>query len=119
MRALDYDTLKDAWPTDGGDPKRYTKARPPMYTNATESGLSSPAVVNDVVFMATTNVSVYAFSVADGTMLWSDQLGEQTTGMNGGYGYCMGPAVCGDYVVAGGLVYGGDGGILRIYGIKS
>jgi hypothetical protein len=27
--------------------------------------------------------------------------------------------VCGDYVVAGGLVYGGDGGILRIYGIKS
>jgi len=119
MRALDYDTLKDAWPTDDGDPKRYTKARPPMYTNATESGLSSPAVVNDVVFMATTNVSVYCFSVADGTMLWSDQLGEQTTGMNGGYGYSMGPAVCGDYVVAGGLVYGGDGGILRIYGIKS
>jgi outer membrane protein assembly factor BamB len=119
MRALDYETLADAWPTDDGDPKRYTKARPPMYTNATESGLSSPAVVNDVVFMATTNVSVYAFSVADGTMLWSDQLGEQTTGMNGGYGYCMGPAVCGDYVVAGGLVYGGDGGILRIYGIKS
>jgi outer membrane protein assembly factor BamB len=118
MRALDYDTLADAWPTDTGDPKRYTKARPPMYTNATESGLSSPAVVNDVVFMATTNVSVYAFSVADGTMLWSDQLGEQSTGMNGGYGYCMGPAVCGDYVVAGGLVYGGDGGILRIYGLK-
>ena len=118
MRALDYDTLNDAWPTDDGNPKRYTKARPPMYTNVTESGLSSPAVVNDVVFMATTNVSVYAFSVADGTMLWSDQLGEQTTGMNGGYGYCMGPAVCGNYVVAGGLVYGGDGGILRIYGIK-
>ena len=38
-------------------------------------------------------------------MLWSDQLGEQTSGINGGYGYCMGPAVCGDYVVAGGLVY--------------
>ena len=90
-----------------------------MYTNATELGLSSPAVVNDVVFMATTDMlPVYAFSVADGALLWSDQFGEQTGGLNGGYGYCMGQAVCGDYVVAGGLVYGGDGGILRIYGIK-
>jgi hypothetical protein len=30
----------------------------------------------------------------------------------------MGPAICGDYLVAGGLVFGGDGGILRIYGVK-
>ena len=36
---------------------------------------------------------------------------------NGGYGYCMGPAVCENYVVAGALVFGGDGGVLRIYGI--
>jgi outer membrane protein assembly factor BamB len=117
MRALDYDTLADAWPVDNGNPPRYTKARPPLYTNSSESGLSSPAVVNDVVFMATTNVSLYAFSVADGTMLFEDRLGMQTRGFNGGYGYCMGPAVCGDYVVAGALVFGGDGGILRIYGI--
>ena len=38
MRALDWDTLEDAWPIDDGDPPRYTKARPPIYTNATESG---------------------------------------------------------------------------------
>jgi outer membrane protein assembly factor BamB len=117
MRALDYDTLADAWPVDTGNPPRYTKARPPLYTNVTESGLSSPAVVNDVVFMATTFVSLYALSVADGTMLFEDKLGEQTGGFNGGYGYCMGPAVCGNYVVAGALVFGGDGGVLRIYGI--
>jgi outer membrane protein assembly factor BamB len=117
IRALDYDTLADAWPADTGNPPRYTKARPPLYTNVTESGLSSPAVVNDVVFMATTFVSLYALSVADGTMLFEDKLGEQTGGFNGGYGYCMGPAVCGNYVVAGALVFGGDGGVLRIYGI--
>ena len=52
-------------------------------------------------------------------MLFEDKLGEQTGGFNGGYGYCMGPAVCGNYVVAGALVFGGDGGVLRIYGIKS
>jgi glucose dehydrogenase len=117
IRALDYDTLADAWPVDTGNPPRYTKPRPPLYTNVTESGLSSPAVVNDVVFMATTFVSLYALSVADGTMLFEDKLGEQTGGFNGGYGYCMGPAVCGNYVVAGALVFGGDGGVLRIYGI--
>jgi outer membrane protein assembly factor BamB len=117
IRALDYDTLADAWPIDTGNPPRYTKARPPLYTNVTESGLSSPAVVNDVVFMATTFVSLYALSVADGTVLFEDKLGEQTGGFNGGYGYCMGPAVCGNYVVAGALVFGGDGGVLRIYGI--
>ena len=107
----------DAWPVDNGNPPRYTKARPPLYTNVTESGLSSPAVVNDVVFMSTTYVSLYALAVGDGTLLFEDRLGEQTGGFNGGYGYCMGPAVCGNYVVAGALVFGGDGGVLRIYGI--
>ena len=38
MRALDYDTLADAWPVDNGNPPRYTKARPPLYTNSSESG---------------------------------------------------------------------------------
>jgi outer membrane protein assembly factor BamB len=117
IRALDYNTLDDAWPVDQGNPPRYAKGRPPLYTNSSESGLSSPAVVNDVVFMATTYVSLYAFSVSDGTLLFEDRLGEQTGGFNGGYGYCMGPAVCGNYVVAGALVFGGDGGVLRIYGI--
>lgn len=115
LRAMDWGTLADAWPMDNGTPPRYVNGRPPFYTNGTESGLSLPAVVNDVVLMGTTNISVYAFSANDGTLLWQDQLGEETGGFNGGYGYCMGPAVWKNYVVAGALVYGRDGGILRIY----
>jgi outer membrane protein assembly factor BamB len=122
LRALDWMTLKDAWATSehaymGNSVSRYTVPVPPLYTNVNESGLSSPAVANDVVFMATTWVSIYAFSVSDGALLFEDRLGQETGGLNGGYGYCMGPAVCGDYVVAGGLVFGGDGGVLRIYGL--
>ena len=118
MRAIDPNSLADAWPLDDNDPQRYLNARPPMYANAGECGLSSPAVVNDVVFCTTSKVSIYAFRVDDGTFLWGDDLGEQTGGYNGGYGYCMGPAVWGNYVVAGGLVFGRDGGVLRIYGIQ-
>lgn len=115
LRAMDWTTLDDAWPMDGGNPPRYVNGRPPFYANATESGLAVPAVVNDVVLMSTTQVSVYAFAAEDGRLLWQDQLGAETGAFNGGYGYCMGPAVWGGYVVAGALVYGRDGGILRIY----
>ena len=61
---------------------------------AGESGLSVPAVVNDVVLMATSRVALYAFRAGDGRLLWSDteHFGPQTGGMSGGYGYCMGPA---------------------------
>lgn len=117
MRCLDASTLADAWPLDGGDPPRYTNPSPPMYTNAGECGLSSPAVVNDVVFCSTSHVSLYAFDVRDGRLLWQDDLGMQTDGYNGGYGYCLGPAVWKNYVVAGALVFGRDGGVLRIYGL--
>jgi outer membrane protein assembly factor BamB len=88
-----------------------------MYRTPGESGLSSPAVANDVVFCATSKIAVYAFHAYTGKMLWEDQLGIQTGGMNGGYGYCLGPAVSGDYVVAGALVFGHRGGVLRIYGL--
>lgn len=125
MYALNRD-LSEAWPVDQNDPPRYANAISgtmpdgspiaAMYSNYNESGISVPAVVNDLVFMATTNVSIYAFQTSDGTVVWTDRLGGETTGMNGGYGYCMGPAICGQYVVAGGLVFGGDGGILNIYG---
>lgn len=115
LRALDPVTLADIWPFDDNDPKRYKNAMPPMYTTPSESGLSSPAIVNDVVFCSTTGVSVYAFHAADGTCLWSDKLGDPTLGYNGGYGYCIGPAVSGNYVVAGGLILGLMGGVLRIY----
>lgn len=118
LRAMDWGTLADAWPMDNGTPPRYVNGRPPFYTNATESGLALAAVVNDVVLMTTTNISVYAFSAKDGTLLWQDQLGSETGGFNGGYGYCMGPAVWQEYVVAGALVYGRDGGILRIYKLQ-
>ncbi|MBV9497020.1 MAG: PQQ-binding-like beta-propeller repeat protein [Acidobacteria bacterium] len=120
MRALDWNTLADAWPM-AGDPQKYTNAGTAMYQNPAESGISVPAVVNDVVFMATTQVALYAFSATDGTVLWSDMnnFGGQTMGFNGGYGYCMGPAIWGDYVVAGALVAGRDGGVLNIYKLPS
>lgn len=121
MRAMKWDTLEDAWPM-AGDPMKYTKAAAAMYMNAGESGISVPAVVNDVVFMATTQVALYAFSATDGTLLWSDMVnfGGQTGGFMGGYGYCMGPAIWGNYVVAGALVAGRTGGgVLNIYKLGS
>jgi len=117
LRAMDWETLVDAWPMDESNPRRYGQAQPPIYAVPGESGLSSPAVVNDVVFCSTSIVALYAFSAHDGTMLWQDRLGEQTGGLNGGYGYCLGPAVEGNYVVAGGLIFGANGGVLRVYSL--
>ncbi|MFZ6775434.1 PQQ-binding-like beta-propeller repeat protein [Undibacterium sp. Ji83W] len=118
MRALDWETLEDAWAMDDSDPRLYIESQPPMYRTPGESGLSSPVVVNDLVFFSTSKVAVYAFDVYSGKMLWHDDLGDQTGGMNGGYGYCLGPAVAGNYMVAGALVFGKQGGVLRIYGLK-
>ena len=115
LRAMDWQSLDDAWPTEGDDPPRYSKCKPPMYTTGAESGLAVPAVVNDVVVMTTSAVSLYVFSTADGTPLFQDQIGAQTSGFSGGYGYCLGAAVWGDYIVAGALIRGRDGGLLRIY----
>jgi outer membrane protein assembly factor BamB len=117
LRAMDWETLADAWAMDDSDPRLYVNAQPPMYRTPGESGLSSPAVVNDVVFCSTSKIAVYAFDAYSGKMLWQDQLGEQTGGMNGGYGYCLGPAVSGEYVAAGALVFGKRGGVLRIYSL--
>jgi outer membrane protein assembly factor BamB len=119
LRAMNWDTLEDAWEMDNSNPRLYVHAQPPMYRTPGESGLSSPAVVNDVVFFSTSKIAVYAFDAYSGKMLWEDQLGEQTGGFNGGYGYCLGPAVAGDYVVAGALVFGRRGGVLRIYSLPS
>lgn len=118
LRALDWSTLEDAWAMDDSNPRLYIEAQPPMYRTPGESGLSSPVVVNDLVFCSTSKVAVYAFDAYSGKMLWSDQLGEQTGGMNGGYGYCLGPAVSGDYMVAGALIFGRHGGVLRVYGLR-
>lgn len=120
MKAVKWDTLQDAWPLDDSfDPPRYKNVGASMYNFFGESGLSSPAVVNDVVFVSTTRVAIYAFNVADGTLLWSNIMGNQTLGFNGGYGYCLGPAIWGNYVVAGALIQGLKGGLLNIYGLTS
>lgn len=118
MRAIDSETLKDVWPMTDSDPKRYSNVGASMYTSPGEAGLSSPAVVNDVVFMSTSRIAIYAFDAANGTLLWSDNIGKQTGGFQGGYGYCLGPAIYGKYVVAGSLVASDTGGVLNIYGLK-
>ena len=118
MRAMNWETLDDAWPMDNSNPRKYSKASAAMYQNAGESGISVPAVVNDVVFMATTQIALYAFSATDGTLLWNDMVnfGSETEGFMGGYGYCMGTAIWGNYVVAGGLGQGrAAGGVLNVY----
>jgi outer membrane protein assembly factor BamB len=117
LRAMNWETLDDAWEMDNGNPRRYIQSRPPMYQTPGESGLSSPAIANDVVFFSTSKIALYAFDAYNGRMLWQDELGEQTGGINGGYGYCLGPAIWGDYVVAGALVFGRSGGVLRIYSL--
>ena len=129
MRALDFNSpqLVDAWPMDNSNPRKYLNCShidqangifAGMYTSAGECGLSSPAVVNDVVFCTTSKIAIYAFDVSNGKLIWWDDLGMQTDGYNGGYGYCLGAAIWKDYVVAGALVFGRDGGVLRIYGLK-
>jgi outer membrane protein assembly factor BamB len=105
MRALDWRTLEDAWiTTTGADGvARYIVPSPPMYTTPQEVGLSSPAVVNDVVLVSTTKPGLYAFDAATGLCLWSA----------GGLapGYPMGPAIYGGYVVI------GSGNALNIYSL--
>ncbi len=99
MRACDWATLDDEWPTAVGADTvtRYSTAHPPMYMTS-EAGLSSPVIVNDVVLVATSAPTqapaLYGFSSANGVPVW----------MVPGFaksGYCLGPAVYGDYVVAG------------------
>ena len=97
IRALDWNNLSDAWPTavqpvGGNQVSRYTAATPPLYTT-TEAGLSSPAVVNDVVFVSTTKPGLYALDTATGACLWS------AMGLSGSWP--LGPAIYGNYVVLG------------------
>jgi outer membrane protein assembly factor BamB len=105
IRAVDWDDLHDAWPVGppGGDGVvRYTMATPPVYSHSKEAALSSPAVVNDVVFVSTTDpnrnvMTLYALDAATGLCLWKapDEPG-------GGWPkYALGPAISGEFVVAG------------------
>jgi outer membrane protein assembly factor BamB len=110
IRALDWTTLKDAWPTcvesvGGFKIRRYVNGRPPLYRSRREAGVSAPAVVNDLVFMTTSLTGLYAFSADTGDRLWA------ADGMPaGGFPtYCVGPAIVGDSVVV------GVGNQVRIY----
>jgi outer membrane protein assembly factor BamB len=105
MRALDWNNLKDAWLSlDTGDGiKRYLFSRPPMYTTAGEAGVSSPAVVNDVVFVSTSKPGLYALDAAIGFCLWS------ATGLMPGF--ILGPAIYGNNVVV------GTGNAINIYSL--
>jgi outer membrane protein assembly factor BamB len=105
MRALDWNTLDDAWATAVGSDHvaRYTVPRPPMYSTPGECGLSSPAVVNDVVFCSTTKPGLYAFCAHTGLCLWS------ATGLTGQW--LLGPAVYGNSLVI------GAGANLRLYSL--
>ncbi len=115
MRVLDWNTLNDAWVTVVGTDgvARYTVPGPPngpMYTTAYEAGLSSPAVVNDVVFVSTSRPGLYAFDVATGLPLWTAE-GLTPGPFGSGSGYTLGPAVYGDTVVI------GTGNALNIYSL--
>lgn len=96
VRALDWNTLLDAWP-HAVDPTdnviKYTTARPPLYTSS-EVGLSSPAVVNDVVFVSTNKAALYALDASTGLCLWP------APGLPVG-NQALGPAVYGNYVILG------------------
>ncbi len=105
IRALDWENLNDAWPTGPPGPDgvvRYSMATPPVYQRQKEAALSSPAVVNDVVFVSTTDpqnneMRLFALDAATGFCLWA-----APTVSNGGWpNYALGPAVSGEYVAAG------------------
>lgn len=102
LRALNWNDLHDAWPTALGADNvlRYTTTKPPMYQTI-EVGLSSPAVVNDVVFVSTDKPGLYALAADTGLCLWS------APGLPTSRNYVLGPAVYGNYVVigAGSTVY--------------
>lgn len=96
MRAVDWETLEDTWTTAvSGGVAKYTVPVPPMYTTG-ESGLTSPATVNDVVFVATDRAGLYALDAATGLCLWSAP-GLPTTN----YPFSLGPAIYGNFVVNG------------------
>jgi outer membrane protein assembly factor BamB len=104
LRACDWHTLADAWPTAvGGDGvTRYSTTTPWMYASS-EAGISSPAVVNDVVFVSTskgyTNPSdpaLYAFASSNGVPLWP-----APNFPSGDSLFAVGPAISGNFVVIG------------------
>jgi outer membrane protein assembly factor BamB len=96
MKAMGRNQLEDAWPVQGTDPPKYRAAQPPVYSTPDEPGLSSPAVVNDVIFVSTTKPALYAFDAQTGLCLWK---APDLTPVP--FGYALGPAIYGNFVVNG------------------
>jgi hypothetical protein len=86
MRAVDWDTLEDAWPTHivNGIPMYVTSYAPGytnqgLYKNQGETAVGAPAIVNDVVFISTCTYllpshrkpALFAFNANTGELLWS------------------------------------------------
>jgi outer membrane protein assembly factor BamB len=112
LRVVGSDTLADAWATSGNNPPKYTLGTPPLYSTQGESGLSSPALVNDVVFASTTKPALYGFSASTGLLLWTaGGLGNPAGGT-----YVLGPAISGNFVVAG-RASGNQSGFVNIYSL--
>jgi outer membrane protein assembly factor BamB len=103
LRALRWDnSLGDAWPTTVGTDhvRRYSGSQPPIYSTPGELACSSPAVVNDLVFVTTNKPALYALDTATGTGLWSAPgLPAPASGVANITN--LGPAISGNYVVIG------------------
>jgi hypothetical protein len=104
LRALDWATLRDVWPTAVGADgiRRYTIPSQPMYANPDEVALSAAAVVNDLVFVTTNLAALYAFDVTTGVLHWqANDLGTPARGSRALDITNMGPAIYGNSVVIG------------------
>jgi outer membrane protein assembly factor BamB len=101
VRALNWSDLSDAWPTKvntvgANKVSMYNVGPTPLYATPNEIGLSSPGVVNDVVFVSTWLPALYAFDAQTGLHLWT------APGLPSGPSiYILGPAIYGNYVVIG------------------
>src|SRR5262249_13450723 len=94
----------DAWPTAVGADRvsRYITPTPWMYASS-EAGISSPAVVNDVVFVSTSkgyvansDPALYAFASSNDHPLW------RAPGFPTGDSlFAVGPGIYGNFVVIG------------------
>jgi outer membrane protein assembly factor BamB len=122
MRALDWETLEDVWVTCTDRIKTYDVARymvpSPQCTMPKAKQVSSPAVVNDVVFISTSKPGFYAFDVETGLCVWeAPEFVSPSTDREAQKGISMlGPAIYHDYVVIG-YARGAADGVLFVYSL--
>jgi outer membrane protein assembly factor BamB len=113
MRVLDWNytngQINDAWPThietiqiDNGTyhVQKYNNTDP-LYKNAHEVTLGSPALINDVCFVGTSKPAFYAFNNSTGDHIWTAP--DLQTEFPGGSEsiFTFGPSIYNDFVVLG------------------